>query len=147
MRVEVALLDGGSVQFDLESKDTGADLLEKVARHLNLTEKDYFGFLVLDKRDKIWTWLHNERKVNKQVRPEEARLLFQVSENTHSMAIKVGLHLPGEVLPSGARSAARGSHPLPNVPANPERHQERQAALLIRHARPPRRLPRPERAW
>lgn len=71
-------MDGSTVAFDVDSKDTGEDLLDKVSTSLNLTEKDYFGFLVLDKRDKIWTWLHNERKVNKQLRPEDARCLFQV---------------------------------------------------------------------
>ncbi len=72
------MLDGSSVTFDAEGKDTGQDLLDKVAESLSLTEKDYFGFLVLDRRDRIWTWLHSERKLSKQLRPEEARCLFQV---------------------------------------------------------------------
>jgi hypothetical protein len=130
MKVEVALLDSGSATFDVDSRDTGADLLDKVSQHLNLTEKDYFGFLVLDKHDKIWTWLHNERKVTKQVRPEEARLLFQVCSLVETMSIPLVVKLdsmlvqhgifPGQVLPAGARSASRGLDPLPNVPANPK---------------------------
>ncbi len=75
--MEVSLLDGSSVAFDVDNKETGEELLEKVSAHLNLTEKDYFGFLVLDKRDRIWTWLHSERKLSKQLRPDDARCLFQ----------------------------------------------------------------------
>ncbi len=78
MKVEVSLLDGNSQEFVVDGKDSGADLLTKVAAFLSLTEKDYFGFLILDKRDRIWTWLHNERKVTKQLTPGDAKCLFQV---------------------------------------------------------------------
>lgn len=54
MRVDVTLLDGSTTSYDLDPKATGEDLLDKVAQTLNLSEKDYFGFLHLDKRDKIW---------------------------------------------------------------------------------------------
>lgn len=77
MIVEVTLLDGSAVKFDMESKCTGEDLLVKVAEQLNLIEKDYFGFLHVDKRDKTLTWLHGDRKLNKQLK-EDAKCMFQV---------------------------------------------------------------------
>ena len=45
MIVEVTLLDGTVVKYDLDGKGKGLDLLEKVADQLQLIEKDYFGFL------------------------------------------------------------------------------------------------------
>jgi hypothetical protein len=36
MIVEVTLLDGTLVKFELDSKSIGQDLLDKVAEHLNL---------------------------------------------------------------------------------------------------------------
>ena len=80
MKVEVSLLDGSGLTVDCDAKDSGSDLLEKVAAHLNLNEKDYFGFLVQDKRDKVWTWLHADRRLSKQIKDGggDARCLFQV---------------------------------------------------------------------
>lgn len=77
MKVDVTLLDGSTTTYDVDPKSSGEDLLEKVATSLNLVEKDYFGFLYLDKRDKIWTWLHNDRKIQKQL-SQDHRVLFQV---------------------------------------------------------------------
>ena len=77
----MTLLDGSQVNFDLDPrKATGDDLLDKVAQSLNLSEKDYFGFLYLDKRDKVYTWLHSDRKLAKQLKDGEngAKVLFQV---------------------------------------------------------------------
>lgn len=80
MKVEVGLLDGGNVLYDVDPKQNGQDLLDMVAESLNLMEKDYFGFLVLDRHDKIWTWLHADRKLAKQLKAsgETDRVLFQV---------------------------------------------------------------------
>lgn len=36
MKIEVTLLDGTLVKFELDSKSIGQDLLDKVAEHLNL---------------------------------------------------------------------------------------------------------------
>ena len=55
-----------------------------MSTHLNLVEKDYFGFLVLDKRDKIWTWLHMDRKIQKQL-SGDMRVLFQVITSLMAM--------------------------------------------------------------
>ena len=73
----MTLLDGNVVSYDADPKWTGDDLLDKVSETLNLAEKDYFGFLYLDKRDKIWTWLHTDRKLSKQLK-DDAKCLFQV---------------------------------------------------------------------
>lgn len=79
MKVEVTLLDGSHVTYDMDPKSTGADLLEKVAGSLNLSEKDYFGFLCLDKRDKVFTWVHADSKLTKQLKNQEpAKVMFQV---------------------------------------------------------------------
>lgn len=76
--VQVTLLDDQTVNFEIEAKATGEDLLTKVADYLQLIEKDYFGFLHLDKRDKMLTWLHNDRRVNKQLTGSNLRCMFQV---------------------------------------------------------------------
>ena len=77
MKVEVTLLDGNPSVFEVDAKMTGEDLLTQVAESLTLHEKDYFGFLCQDKRDKIWTWLHADRKLTKQLKDED-RVMFQV---------------------------------------------------------------------
>jgi len=76
--VQVTLLDDQTVNFEIEAKATGDDLLAKVADYLQLIEKDYFGFLHLDKRDKMLTWLHNDRRINKQLTGSNLKVMFQV---------------------------------------------------------------------
>jgi hypothetical protein len=78
MRIEVSLLDGTSTTLDMDQNSSGDDLLIKVAEYLQLHEKDYFGFLVNDKRDKMLTWLHMDRKLQKQIAASEAIVHFQV---------------------------------------------------------------------
>lgn len=77
MFVEITLLDGQAVKFDLEGKNTGEDLLTRVAEHINLIEKDYFGFLYVDHRDKTLTWLHMDKSLSKQLK-DDKKLIFQV---------------------------------------------------------------------
>jgi len=77
MIVEVILLDGSKAKFDLEGKCTGEDLLTRVSEHINLVEKDYFGFLHVDHRDKTLTWLHMDKSLSKQLK-EDRILNFQV---------------------------------------------------------------------
>jgi hypothetical protein len=52
----------------MDDKSSGQDLLDTVSDKLNLVEKDYFGFLFIDHRDKTLTWLHSDRKLNKQLK-------------------------------------------------------------------------------
>ena len=77
MKIEVALLDGTSSVQEMDPRSTGEDLLVKVAEYLQLHEKDYFGFLVSDKRDKMLTWLHMDRRLQKQLN-NDALVHFQV---------------------------------------------------------------------
>merc|ERR1711953_478095 len=77
MIVEVTLLDGTVVKYDIDGKGKGLELLEKVADQLQLIEKDYFGFLIVDHRDKTLTWLQNDRKLNQQLK-EDHSCIFQV---------------------------------------------------------------------
>jgi hypothetical protein len=77
MIVEVTLLDGSMVKLDMESKASGEDLLTKVTEQMGLIEKDYFGFLHIDNRDKTLTWLHGDRKLAKQLK-EDQKCTFQV---------------------------------------------------------------------
>ncbi len=51
----------------------------------------------------------------------------------------------GKILPSRAGAAPGGPDAVPDVLANPERHQEWQTAMLLRHACPLRSLSCPER--
>ena len=77
MIIQVTLLDGNEVQFELEGKCSGDELLNKVTEHVQLTEKDYFGFLHVDSRDKTLTWLHGDRTLAKQLK-EDKKCFFQV---------------------------------------------------------------------
>jgi len=77
MIVQVTLLDGNEVQFELDGKSSGDELLNKVAEHVQLSEKDYFGFLHVDSRDKTLTWLHGDRTLAKQLK-EDKKCFFQV---------------------------------------------------------------------
>jgi len=77
MIISVTLLDGNEVQFELEGKCSGDELLNKVTEHVQLTEKDYFGFLHVDSRDKTLTWLHGDRTLAKQLK-EDKKCFFQV---------------------------------------------------------------------
>ena len=77
MFVEVTLLDGSETKIEVEGKSTGEDLLTRVAEQINLVEKDYFGFLYVDHRDKTLTWLHMDKTLSKQLK-ETKRVIFQV---------------------------------------------------------------------
>ena len=77
MIVEVTLLDGSVVNYEMESKAKGEDLLTKVSEQLQLVEKDYFGFIYVDFRDKSLTWLHNDRKLTKQLK-EDRKCILQI---------------------------------------------------------------------
>ena len=56
MYIEVTLLDGTIAKYDMDNKSTGEDLLNHMSEKLGLVEKDYFGFLYVDSRDKTLTW-------------------------------------------------------------------------------------------
>lgn len=75
--VDVTMLDGKNATFEMDNKATGDDLLNRVAEHVQLVEKDYFGFLHVDHRDKNLTWLHMDRGLGKQIR-DDRKCLFQV---------------------------------------------------------------------
>ena len=74
MIVEVTLLDGSADNYEMDGKSSGQDLLDTVSDKLNLVEKDYFGFLFIDHRDKTLTWLHSDRKLNKQLKGKNFRI-------------------------------------------------------------------------
>ena len=77
MIVEVTLLDGTIAKYDMDNKASGEDLLNHVSDQLGLIEKDYFGFLYIDHRDKVLTWLHTDRKLRKQLK-DDRKLIYQV---------------------------------------------------------------------
>jgi len=81
MLVEVLLLDGSPLQLDVSGKSTGEDLLEEVAKSINLLEKDYFGFIHFDKKDRAGDacplWVQNDRNLKKQIK-EPYKVWFQV---------------------------------------------------------------------
>lgn len=74
--VEVILLDGSPMQVDISSKATGDELIDAIAKEINLLEKDYFGMTYYDKKDQIRVWVHNDRKLTKQLK--EMKVWFQV---------------------------------------------------------------------
>jgi len=77
MLVEILLLDGSPLQLDISSKSTGEDLLEDVAKSINLLEKDYFGFTQYEKKDNLHVWVQNDRNLKKQLK-EPYKVWFQV---------------------------------------------------------------------
>jgi hypothetical protein len=77
MLVEILLLDGSPLQLEVSSKVTGEDLLEDVAKSINLLEKDYFGFTHFDKKDQVQIWVQNDRNLKKQLK-EPFKVWFQV---------------------------------------------------------------------
>ena len=84
MIVEVTLLDGSADNYEMDGKSSGQDLLDTVSDKLNLVEKDYFGFLFIDHRDKTLTWLHSDRKLNKQLKGKNFRILLSFPLNSIS---------------------------------------------------------------
>ncbi|XP_071750251.1 uncharacterized protein [Lepeophtheirus salmonis] len=78
MEVEVTLLDGSIIKVELDKKASGNELVDKVSEHLNLVEKDYFGLIYVDKRDKVPNWVSGDRRISKQLGCEPRNCLFQV---------------------------------------------------------------------
>ena len=76
MIVEVMLLDGSPLQVEISSKATGEELIDAVAKNINLLEKDYFGMTYFDKKEQLRVWVQNDRKLTKQLK--EMKVWFQV---------------------------------------------------------------------
>ena len=68
MIVEVILLDGSPLQVEISSKATGEEMIEAVAKEINLLEKDYFGLTYYDKKDQMKIWVQADRKLTKQLK-------------------------------------------------------------------------------
>ena len=121
MIVEVTLLDGNAVKFDLEGKATGDDLLNKVAEQVQLVEKDYFGFLHVDQRDKTLTWLHMDKGLSKQLK-DDRKCIFQVKfyppEPAQVSTFVLNYFDLLRKFYSLCITASRRSDALSNVPAN-----------------------------
>ncbi|PAA73709.1 hypothetical protein BOX15_Mlig014682g2 [Macrostomum lignano] len=77
--VRVILLDGEEIGVPLPRKATGAELMARVCEHIDVQETDYFGLTYVDAKERMWFWLDNEKKVLKQLKHCDNRLLnFQV---------------------------------------------------------------------
>lgn len=63
-KVKVELLDGSTLNFDVDKKIRGYDLLNTVCDKLNLVEKDYFGLLYEDRGDPR-VWIDLDKRVSK----------------------------------------------------------------------------------
>jgi len=70
------LLDGSPLQVEISSKATGEEMIEAVAKEINLLEKDYFGLTYYDKKDQMKIWVQADRKLTKQLK--EMKVWFQV---------------------------------------------------------------------
>ena len=77
MIVDVTLLDTSQLQIEISSKSTGEDLVEAIAKSINILEKDYFGVTHYDKKDQTRVWVQNDRKLTKQMK-EPMKCWFQV---------------------------------------------------------------------
>ena len=76
MIVEVILLDGSPLQVEISSKANGDELIDAIAKNINLLEKDYFGLTYFDKKEQLRIWVHNDKKLTKQLK--EMKVWFQV---------------------------------------------------------------------
>ena len=76
MFVEVMQLDGSPMQVEISSKATGLELVDTIAKSMNLLEKDYFGLTYWDKKEQMRIWVQNDRKLTKQLK--EMKVWFQV---------------------------------------------------------------------
>lgn len=61
----VLLLDGSDFEVQVDDKAIGQVVFDKVCEHLNLLEKDYFGFTFRDKDAKFW--LRLDKTIGKQI--------------------------------------------------------------------------------
>ncbi|XP_077967058.1 uncharacterized protein LOC120341755 isoform X2 [Styela clava] len=75
LKCRVFLLDVSEVQFEVKKKDKGAVLMQRVFRHLNLVEEDYFG-LIIKGTDLQKVWLDSEKKIKNQI-SKSGKLEFQ----------------------------------------------------------------------
>ena len=57
MFVEVMQLDGSPMQVEISSKATGLELVDTIAKSMNLLEKDYFGLTYWDKKEQMRMWV------------------------------------------------------------------------------------------
>ncbi|KAK7578037.1 hypothetical protein V9T40_010242 [Parthenolecanium corni] len=74
---KVTLLDGSTLDVNIERKARGEELFEKVCDYLNLLERDYFGLKYEDKNDKN-NWLQLDRRILKSLKNEPWRFNFEV---------------------------------------------------------------------
>jgi len=67
----VVLLDGETLEVPLDKNDVGRALFDKVCQHLDLIEKDYFGFTYQDDRgpSHLKYWLNLDKKISKVKKP------------------------------------------------------------------------------
>lgn len=79
-RARIVLLDDTELELEYDRKTTGQTLLDKVADHLQLLEKDYFGLAFATKSDEARDWLHYEKPVHKQIKSgsSSGKLYFEV---------------------------------------------------------------------
>ncbi|XP_073962671.1 protein 4.1 homolog isoform X3 [Choristoneura fumiferana] len=75
--VRIELLDGSTMELDVERKIRGHELLGKVCDSLNLVEKDYFGLLYEDRGDSR-VWIDHDKRVSKMLKYEPWRVRFAV---------------------------------------------------------------------
>lgn len=61
----VLLLEGNDYELQVDEKATGQVVFDKICEHLNLLEKDYFGFTFRAKDAKLW--LRLDKKIGKQI--------------------------------------------------------------------------------
>uniref|UniRef100_A0A1I8I905 FERM domain-containing protein n=1 Tax=Macrostomum lignano TaxID=282301 RepID=A0A1I8I905_9PLAT len=77
--VRVILLDGEEIGVPIPRKATGSELMARVCEHIDLQEIDYFGLTYVDGKERMWFWLDCEKRVLKQLKHCENRMLnFQV---------------------------------------------------------------------
>uniref|UniRef100_A0A5F4W0A4 FERM domain-containing protein n=1 Tax=Callithrix jacchus TaxID=9483 RepID=A0A5F4W0A4_CALJA len=77
MQCKVILLDGSEYTCDVEKRSRGQVLFDKVCEHLNLLEKDYFGFMYRDAENQK-NWLDPAKEIKKQVRSGAWHFSFNV---------------------------------------------------------------------
>ncbi|CAH1394049.1 unnamed protein product [Nezara viridula] len=73
----VTLLDGKTLEINIERKGKGEKIFNEVCDHLDLQEKDYFGLSFKDKAGRR-TWLDLDKRVGKVLKGDTWNLDFEV---------------------------------------------------------------------
>ncbi|XP_064625681.1 band 4.1-like protein 2 isoform X4 [Lineus longissimus] len=76
MLARVLMLDGETIEIEIEKSARGQVLHDVICENQNLEERDYFGMTYVS--EKIWFWLDPEKKIGHQLKKSDWDFEFRV---------------------------------------------------------------------